>query len=115
MLTVKKLHDFGVNTDEGLSRCINNEAFYLRLVNKVLDDAASFDRLAAAVESGDKKAMFEVAHSLKGVLGNLSLTPLYEPTSEMTELLRAGEDADYKAYVDEIRQKFEALKALRED
>ena len=52
MLTIDKLKQFGANTDEGLGRCLNNEAFYLRLVAKALDDA-SFDRLSAAVDAGD--------------------------------------------------------------
>ena len=27
-----------INTSEGLERCLNNEEFYLRLVNKALND-----------------------------------------------------------------------------
>ena len=65
------------------------------------------------MESGDRKEAFEAAHSLKGVLGNLSLTPLYEPTSEMTELLRAGADADYPACLAKILAKRDELLALR--
>ena len=32
MITVEKLKQFGANTSEGLERCLNNEAFYLKLV-----------------------------------------------------------------------------------
>ena len=71
MLTVDALRACGANTQEGLGRCMNNEAFYIRLVNMALDDA-SFQKLSDAVAAGDKKAGFEAAHSLKGVLGNLS-------------------------------------------
>ena len=112
MLTVNALRDFGANTAEGLGRCLNNEAFYLRLVNMALDDAG-FAKLAAALESGDKKGAFEAAHSLKGVLGNLALTPLYVPVSEVTELLRAEEDADYSACLAGILAKRDELLALR--
>ena len=113
MLTIEALRQLGVNIQEGLGRLMNNEAFYLRLVNMALDDAG-FDRLAAAIGSGDKKAAFEAAHALKGVLGNLSLTPLYEKTSEMTELLRAGQEADYALLLSQILQQRDALIALRE-
>ena len=112
MLTIESLRNFGADTAQGLGRCMNNEAFYLRLVNMGLDDA-NFGRLEAAVQNGDRKAAFEAAHALKGVLGNLSLTPLYEPVSEMTELLRADRDADYPAILAGIREKREALLALR--
>ena len=112
MLTVEALRACGANTEEGLGRCMNNEAFYLRLVNMALDDAG-FEKLAAAVASADKKAAFETAHSLKGVLGNLALTPLYIPVSEMTELLRASADADYQSYLDRILAARDQLLALR--
>ena len=112
MLTIDALRQAGVNTAEGLGRLMNNETFYLRLVNMALDDAG-FGKLAAAVDSGDKKAAFEAAHALKGVMGNLSLTPLYEKASEITELLRAGQEADYALLVRELLQQRDALNSLR--
>ena len=54
MLTVDALRACGANTQEGLGRCMNNEAFYIRLVNMALDDA-SFQKLSDAVAAGDKK------------------------------------------------------------
>ncbi len=114
MLSIEALRRFGANTQEGLGRCMNNEAFYLRLVNMALDDKG-FATLAAAIESGNKKSAFEAAHALKGVLGNLALTPLYERTSEITELLRADKDADYQTLLDEILKQRDALAALRDN
>ena len=73
---------------------------------------ACFDRLAQAVVAQDKQMAFEAAHDLKGVLGNLSLTSIYVPVSQMPDLLRGGEDADYSvalAAVLEQREKFRAL------
>ena len=113
MLSIETLRRFGANTHDGLGRCMNNEAFYLRLVSMALDEA-NFGRLEEAVNSGDKKAAFEAAHALKGVLGNLALTPLYDVTSEMTELLREGEDADYAAMLAEILRQREELVAERD-
>ena len=112
MLTVEALRACGANTAEGLGRCMNNEAFYLRLVNMALDDAG-FGKLAEAVASSDKKAGFEAAHALKGVMGNLALTPIYAPVSEMTELLRASADADYQSYLDKILAARNKMLALR--
>lgn len=112
MLTVDALRACGANTQEGLGRCMNNEAFYIRLVNMALDDA-SFQKLSDAVAAGDKKAGFEAAHSLKGVLGNLALTPIYAPVAEMTELLRAAADADYQNYLDRILAARDQMIALR--
>ena len=112
MLTVDALRRWGANTDEGLSRCLNNEAFYLRLVNMALDDAG-FEKLSSAIENDDRKAAFEAAHSLKGSLGNLALTPIYAPVVELTELLRGGQDTDYTALLEEILHQRKVLAALR--
>ena len=111
MLTIDALRDYGADVEQGLQRCMNNEAFYLRLVGMAVGDA-SFDKLRAAVDAGDLAAAFEAAHALKGVLGNLALTPAYELTSEITELLRARESADYPALTEAILREQEKLKAL---
>ena len=112
MLTTDALRDYGANMDEGLGRCMGNEALYLRLVGTIFDDKA-FDRLQESIHAGDKKAAFEAAHSLKGVLGNLALTPLFEPVCEITELLRAGEDADYEDRLAKILAERDRLAALK--
>ena len=113
MLTIETLRRAGVNTEEGLRRLMNNETFYLRLVNMALDDAG-FGKLSDAVANSDRKAAFEAAHALKGVLGNLSLTPMYEKVSEMTELLRAGKDADYALLLRQLLEQRDELIRLRE-
>ena len=38
MLTVEALRAWGADTEDGLRRCMNNEAFYLRLVEKAVKD-----------------------------------------------------------------------------
>ena len=111
MLTIDALKAFGVNVDEGLARCMNNEAFYLKLVKMAVEDGC-FDRLAQAVDSQNKQEAFAAAHDLKGVLGNLSITPLYSLVSQITELLRAGEDVDYPSQVAALMEQRNKLKAL---
>jgi len=101
MLTIEKLREWGANVDEALERCLNNEAFYLRLVDKALQDP-HFDRLKEAVGSGDLDGAFEAAHALKGVMANLALTPILTPVREMTELLRSRTQADYAPFLDTI-------------
>ena len=94
MLTIEKLRAWGADVDEAMARCLNNEAFYLRLVDKGLQDP-NFDRLKEAIAAGDLDRAFEAAHALKGVLANLALTPVLDPVREITELLRAGTQTDY--------------------
>lgn len=110
-MTIEELKEFGVNTDEGLSRCLNNEEFYFRMIRLAASDTG-FNKLKDAVENHDLATAFEAAHALKGVLGNLSITPLFVPLSEITELLREKKDMDYSVYLEEIERKKEALKKL---
>ena len=111
MLTIEKLREFGADTKDGLMRCMNNETLYLRLVGMAIGDS-NFDALSAAVAAGDKQAAFKAAHAIKGVVGNLSLTPLFELVSGMTELLRAGQDADYPTLLEQVLAKRAELAAL---
>ena len=112
MMTVEKLKNYGADTKEGLARCMNNEMFYLRLVGMGLNEG-NFDKLRDAVAAGDAKEAFEAAHALKGVIGNLALTPIYKPLSELTEKLR-GEEVlpDVKALVDEVMEQLQKARDL---
>lgn len=111
MLTIDALKQLGCNTDEGLSRCMGNEAFYFKLIGRVVDDK-NFQALEDAVAAKNFDAAFEAAHSLKGVLGNLALTPIYEPVYELTELLRERKDIDYSEYLKTISEKRSELAGL---
>lgn len=108
MLTVDTLREYGANVDEGLGRCMGNKDLYLRLVSTIPSEK-SFDDLKAGIESGDLSAAFEAAHALKGITGNLALTPLYEPIVEITELLRAKQEIDYIDILSGIMTKKEEL------
>ncbi len=111
MLTVDALKEFGANVDEGLARCMNNEALYLRLAGTVVDEK-NFDRLKDALSANNLDEAFEAAHALKGALGNLAITPVYDKVVEITELLRARTDMDYTALEAEIEGKREELRKL---
>ena len=111
MITVDALRSFGANVDEGLSRCMNNEGFYVRMVRLVLADP-NFEKLRRAAYDNDLDAAFEAAHALKGVLANLSLTPVLTPVAELTELFRSRTPGDYRAAADEIAALRDKLAAL---
>lgn len=111
MITMDGLKALGADTDAGMARCINDEGFYLKMVNMALQDN-SFDQLKDAIEAGDLDAAFEKAHSLKGVMGNVGLTSLFNLTSEITEELRARKDIDYSGYIDNIFTELEKYRAL---
>ena len=89
-MTLEALKAYGANTEEGLARCLNNESFYLKMVNLALADR-NFEELKRAMDAGDARAAFEAAHALKGSIGNVALTPVYQPACALTELLRGAD------------------------
>lgn len=111
MLTIEALKAWGANVDEGVGRCMGNADFYLMLTGKIISDR-QLDDLEAALAAGDTKRAFEIAHGLKGSYGNLSLTPVYAPVAEMTELLRAGTPEGCSGLLAEAKKQKAALDAL---
>ncbi|WP_407458198.1 Hpt domain-containing protein [Fibrobacter sp.] len=111
MITIEKLNAFGANTAEGLARCFGNEALYLKLVATIPGEG-NFDKLKNTLDAGDLENAFLAAHALKGVLGNLSLTPLYVKIADMTEHLRSKTDMDYSVQLADILAQKEELRKL---
>ena len=111
MITIDCLREYGANVEEGLARCMGNEELYLRLVSSVALQS-EFTRLSELIAQGDLKSAFEASHALKGVLGNLALTPLYLKVCELTELLRAETSTDYGPLLSEISALWTDLKNI---
>ncbi|MBQ6005181.1 MAG: Hpt domain-containing protein [Selenomonadaceae bacterium] len=103
MLTIEQLQGYGVNTKDGLARCMNMEKFYFRMLGMGLKND-SFDKLEKLLAEGNLEEAFEQAHALKGVMGNLAVTPIYDPLSNITESLRAKENLDYVSLYKPIKE-----------
>lgn len=97
---IKRLTAYGADMDGALERFVGDEALYADCFGLFLKDP-SFAALDAALASGDYAAAFDAAHTLKGVAGNLGLTPLYDAVCSLVEPLRrqdcTGLDAPYQA------------------
>ncbi|MBR0462559.1 MAG: Hpt domain-containing protein [Erysipelotrichaceae bacterium] len=111
MLSIENLKEYGADVEEGLTRCYNNEEFYLKLVAMILDEP-SFGALKKAIEDNDLTAAFEAAHGLKGVTANLALSPLRDPVIEITELLRSRTEMDYGPLMTRIDEAYKRLEEL---
>lgn len=100
-MTIDRLRELGANVDEGLERCMGMEDFYLEMIELGLSDER-FESLGPELEAGHLEQAFEQVHALKGVIGNLALTPLYQTICEITEHLRAKEEIDYMSLYDKL-------------
>ncbi len=111
-MTLEDLDKFGANTSEGMSRCLNKEPFYLRLVGMGLKDK-HFDQLGEAIAAGDRKVIFDEAHALKGTMANLALTPILAPIAAISDSIRDNSEADIPAlYSEAMKLREELMKLL---
>lgn len=82
-------------------RFMKNEGMYKRFLFRFPQENR-FEELEKKIEAGDAEGAFEVAHTMKGVAGNLSLQSVSEILNPMVEVLRKGEIPE-KAQVDELK------------
>lgn len=90
MELLERLKEFGVDVDGAVARFVGKKDLYIKFLVKFLQDT-SFDGLRDSIEKQQYPQAFEHAHSLKGVCGNLNLSPLTEQVSDLTEILRNKE------------------------
>lgn len=83
---------YGMDVDATLLRYGGNEALLLRHLLRFPQEQ-SFAALQKAMDEGAQEAVQAACHSLKGVSGNLGLTPLYAAASRMMACLRATDAA----------------------
>ena len=77
-----------VNFDEGVKRVMNNNAFYIKMLNKFKAED-NLKKLAEAIEAQDMENAQVAAHTLKGLAANLSLTELYKQSMEIEGQIKA--------------------------
>lgn len=99
MSLLDKLESLGVDLQDADKRFNHNTSFYERLLKKFPAQMVNLPVLTCYNE-GDLKAALENAHTIKGMTGNLSITPLYNAYSDAVTLMRAN---DYPAAIDKIK------------
>lgn len=91
----KQLEENGADVETTLKRFMGNEAIYQKFLGKFPADP-NYTNLGANLESGAFEEAYKCAHALKGVVGNLGLTPIFQKVSDLVEELRnkAADEVD---------------------
>ena len=87
----------GINLKEGLMRVGGNEKLYRSILMKLRDDYAKTDQeIKGLLKSGEPGEAERLAHSIKGVAGNVGAGPLQEAAAELEHAIKEGEEDSYK-------------------
>lgn len=100
---LEKLAALGSDVEDGLNRFMRNESLYVRCLKKFPAQAEKCT-LHDDLANKDYESAVESAHAMKGVTGNLSLTPLYTRYSTIVNCIRAGETEGLETIEAEIGQ-----------
>lgn len=101
----RQLEESGADVETTLKRFMGNEAIYQKFLGKFPDDP-NYVNLGKNLEAGAFEAAYECAHALKGVVGNLGLTPIFQKVSDLVEELRnkAPEDVNVERAQEEWQE-----------
>lgn len=96
-----ELKDFGVNIDEAMDRFMHNDELYKKMLLKLPSNIES-QPVMSFIEKENYEQAKANAHALKGVTGNLSITPLYKAYSKAVDLFKANKPNDAKQVIREM-------------
>ncbi|MDO5560402.1 MAG: Hpt domain-containing protein [Oscillospiraceae bacterium] len=78
----------GINLNEAFYRFVYNEQLYEEMLIHFFETNTELTDLKKSIDSDDYSLAYHYAHSLKGITGNLSLTPVYELCCSLTEMMK---------------------------
>jgi HPt (histidine-containing phosphotransfer) domain-containing protein len=96
-----ELKELGVDTEEACQRVMGKTDFYERMLKKFVATALDLE-VMSYLQEGDYEKALEHAHTMKGVTGNLSLTPLFSAYTDIVAALRANENEKAKQLLEDI-------------
>jgi two-component system, sensor histidine kinase and response regulator len=93
----------GIDVAEGLSRILGNASLYIDLLGRYAEgqrDAAK--KISEALASGDRGLAERLAHTLKGVSGNIGVKEAQEIAGEVEAAIAGGRDAEVPALIPKL-------------
>lgn len=112
MSITKVLREMGCDMEETMERFMDDQEFYVECFHKFIEDK-ELEALGKMIESGDIEESFAQAHTLKGTLGNLGLTPLYNQMAVIVEFLRKGDMKQALEQYQPLMREWERYKDLQ--
>jgi CheY-like chemotaxis protein len=103
----------GVDLSSGLKRVNGNKPLYVDLLVQFAADQSEVNsQILAAIDSGDKALVERIAHTVKGVAGNLGLGNVFNAAEKLERAAREGDAtvlAKVEAFTLELSRQMHAI------
>ena len=97
---LEELQELGVDIDTAISRLQGNRSLYEMLLPDVVEELEQRN-VMVHFEAQDLEKALSDAHAIKGLLGNMAITSLFEAYTEIVRLIRANEPEAAKNLLEE--------------
>jgi two-component system sensor histidine kinase/response regulator len=85
----------GLDTANGLKRVAGNRTLYLKLLRQYAEGQfGAAEALRGHLRAGDRRSAERVAHTAKGVSGNIGATAVQESAARLEEAIRGGAETE---------------------
>ncbi|KPA12408.1 protein containing Signal transduction response regulator, receiver region, partial [Candidatus Magnetomorum sp. HK-1] len=121
---IKKTPDFnyekmmpslkGIDTKKGLKTWTNKESYTRALIRFSSEFKNAPDKIARHIDTGDIEKAHSLAHSLKGISGNLSVVDVYNAALETDSAIQKKQDDEVKRHLKSLRSAMDiAVKSIQ--
>lgn len=104
----QQLIENGINVSLALDRFMGSEALFGKFLQMFLKDK-SMSLLMESLRKNDIHEAFVQAHTMKGVVANLEITPLLEILVPLTDELRGNKTDNVQAQVEDLNRRYNII------
>ena len=97
-----ELENLGLNVAEGIDRVMGDEDFYETMLGIFVDTVNENPISLEDFTEDNVDNMASQVHMMKGMCGNLSITPLFDSYMEALGLLRGGKPKEARAVMEKL-------------
>lgn len=103
----ERMESAGYDVNGALARFVNNEILFMTFLKKFPTDE-HYAAIRPNIDNGNIDEAYKAAHAIKGVAGNLGLTPVFETVNDMLILIKhKDETPDFDTKVVELYEIFD--------
>jgi two-component system sensor histidine kinase/response regulator len=93
----------GISVESGLARVGGNQALYRKLLSRFRDSQeTAVEDIQAALGAGDVETATRLAHTVKGVAGNLGAEALYRAAAALEKAIKEGQKETVEHSIEEL-------------